>query len=120
MQNPKLITVQKSQSKSTFNNKFSILQLQFTQSEGKKSCVHTWHPVHVYNSLQPVHCTSPVDEGRELPGNPLNGTKTDLSGRTNLEQYFSTQSFEALVFCMKNITHTVGSKTPNALILTSL
>lgn len=39
MQNPKLITVQK-------YHKLQVLQLQFTQSEGKKSCVHTWHPVH--------------------------------------------------------------------------
>lgn len=97
MQNPKLITVQKCQSKSTCR-KFYILRLQFTQSEGKKSHVHTWHPVDVYNSLQPVHYTNPVDEGRELPGNPLNGTKTDLSGTTNLEQYFSTHPLMPLFF----------------------
>lgn len=89
MQNPKLITVQKFQSKSTCH-KFYILQLQFTQSEGEKSRVHTWHPVHENNSLQPMHCTGPGDEGRELPGNLLNGTRTDLSGRTNLEWDFST------------------------------
>jgi len=63
-----------------------------------------------------MHYTSPVDAGRVSHDSLLNGTKTDLSGTTNLEWHLNTHAYMPSFFYMKDVTHTAGFKIQNLLM----